>query len=390
MELNSQTYYYAGHGDFNLDVVFYKNGKCKNGYSFDRSNTNGNITFTVPTEDPKVYYDFTYDLGDYHKITSFGAYLNSAMDRRIQAYEVYIGNDRASLYTGEPVAVYNNYYNTYGQMITFDKAKVGKYIGFRVLNPSTINDDGNTYVRIDELAAYGTKVGEPTAESNLAPEIITSASGYIYNKGGSSVFDYTSNSETVQGTALRLTVGYKSPKVSGGADASQIVLKNGDTANVIERNVIAIAKNKYTDKGLLTLDIHTEGAAITTATNETNAKFPVSNYFKSEIIKDDDGNIIEKEKDYRMTYGALYLNNISDTYDDAEIVVTGRVVYEYEGEYYAVYSPIVGANDGKSVSAQAAYKILCENIAGANNGNYNSPLWFNNTKWNGFELANAQ
>ena len=162
-KLNSQTYYDAGHGNFDLGVVFYANNTCKNGYSIDRTNTNGNITFTVPTEAPTVYYDFTYDLGDYYKIDRFGAYLNSAMDRRIQAYEVYIGNDRASLYTGEPVVVYNNYYNTYGQTITFDQAKIGKYIGFRVLNPSTINDDGNTYVRIDELAAYGTRVGTPPA-----------------------------------------------------------------------------------------------------------------------------------------------------------------------------------------------------------------------------------
>ncbi len=162
-KLNSQTYLHNGHGDFNGGVVFYANNTCKNGYSFNRSGIDGNIVFNVPATAPKVYYDFTYDLGDYHKITSFGAYLASNDARRVQAYEVYIGNDRDELYNGEPVAVYNNYYNTYGQMITFDQAKVGKYIGFRVLNPSTATDDGNTYVRIDELAAYGECVGAPPA-----------------------------------------------------------------------------------------------------------------------------------------------------------------------------------------------------------------------------------
>ena len=379
-KLNSQTYYSYGHGDFNLDVKFYSGGKCKNGYSIDRTNTNGNIVFYVPAKDPTVYYDFTYDLGDYYKINKFGAYLylTSNDQRRVQAYEVYIGNDRDTLYTDEPVAVYNNYYNTYGQMITFDKAKVGKYIGFRVLNPSTSTDDGNTYVRLDELAAYGTKVGAPDADSQLAPAKLTSNTAYIYNKDGSSVYPDTNES---QRTALRLTVGYKSPKVPGGANASKIILANGNPAKVIERNVIAIAKSKYdqlTDEEKNNLNIHTNstGLRVSTATGDA-----VNNYFKSEYVTDDKGNIIEADQ-YRMAYGALNLNNISEDNSEKQIVVRGRVVYEYNGEIYAVYSDIVGVKE--TVSAQSAYENLCDNIAKANENSYaKSPLWFNNTKWNG-------
>ena len=352
-KLNSQSYWSGdGHGNFDLDVVFYANNTCKNGYSIDRTNTNGNITFTVPTEAPTVYYDFTYDLGDYYKIDRFGAYLNSAMDRRIQAYEVYIGNDRASLYTGEPVVVYNNYYNTYGQMITFDQAKVGKYIGFRVLNPSTANDNGNTYVRLDELAAYGTKVGAP-ADENLKAAI-TSNGVYILDNNNSSVYTGT---DGTQRTALRLTVGYKSPKVPGGANASKIILANGAEANVIERNVIAIAKSKYDkldDDAKNNFGINTTGASVTIST-ATSTDYPVSNYFKSEEIKETDGSVNQK---YRMAYGALNLNNISAKNKESQIVVRGRVVYEYQGEIYAVYSNIVGNETGKEITAQAAYNKL--------------------------------
>ena len=378
---------YGGHRDDRMHadvsiVSFYDGTNFRNGYDIQRD-VDGNIVFTQ-NGDINTYTCFTYNLQTRHKITKFMLYGNNAADytgiNQMQAYEVYVGDNTETLYDSEnKVAEYNNYFSMYGQVITFNDSFVGKYLGVKVLMPSLYKNDSN-YIRLSEIAAYGKEVGAPV-DSNLAPEIITSKSGYIYNKNGKSI--YTNETDGSERTALRLTVGYKSPKVPGGADASKIVLKNGDTANVIERNVIAIAKSKYESRKLETLDIDTEGAAITTATNETNAKFPVSNYFKSEIIKDDDGNIIEKEKDYRMTYGALYLNNISDTYDDAEIVVTGRVVYEYEGEYYAVYSPIVGDEDTEVVSAESAYKILCENIAGANNGNYNSPLWFNNTKWNG-------
>ena len=180
-ELNSQTYYKDGHGDFDLGVVFYANNTCKNGYSIDRTNTNGNITFTVPTEAPTVYYDFTYDLGDYYAVNRVDMYTNSSDNRRVQAYEVYIGNDLDTLYTGTPVVVYNNYYNIYGQKITFDKAKIGKYVGYRVLNPGTATDH-DTYPRISELAAYGNKVTSATDEKLKPNGGLSSESVFLWNK----------------------------------------------------------------------------------------------------------------------------------------------------------------------------------------------------------------
>ena len=57
-----------------------------------------------------------------------------------------------------------------------------------------------------------------------------------------------------------------------------------------------------------------------------------------------------------MAYGALNINNISKDNASKEVVVRGRVVYEYQGQIYAVYSDIVGVNE--TVSAQAAYNNL--------------------------------
>lgn len=374
------------HKDFGC-ATYKSNGTLYNGYTIER-NADVNIKFTRDTNTPIEHYtDFTFELNSYYKVTDFGFYNYDQnyesfnCGYKVQAFQVYIGKDKTNLYTENNLAITcENYFNNSVHEFKFNKTRVGKYIGVRVLM-SNLSDNN---IRIAEIAAYGTEVGAPDEGSKLAPEIITSKSGYIYNKDGSSVFDYkNSNGETVKGTALRLTVGYKSPKVPGGANASQIVLANGKTANVIERNVIAIAKSKYDSKQ--DFNIHTEGASVTTST-ATSTKHPVSNYFKSEIIKDSEGNIIEEEKDYRMTYGALNINNISETNASKEVVVRGRVVYEYDGEIYAVYSDIVGDEDTEVVSAESAYKILCKNIAGANNGNYNSPLWFNDTKWNGTEF----
>ena len=340
-KLHSGTYSNGGHGEFKT-AVFYDtaNSEFKNGFVIDRSNLNGNIIFTHG--EITTHSDFTYDLGSYYKINRFELYSAKSVENqlRTQSYEVYIGNNLDTLYDGDPVAVYNNYYNTYGQKIEFAESHIGKYLGVRILMPADRPDKEN-YVRLDELAAYGTEVGAPD-DSNLAPAKITSNSVYILNAGGKSI--YTSETDGTERTALRLTVGYKSPKDANGfADASQIVLKNGDVANVIERNVVAVAHTKYDGNGL---DIHCDStkAKVTTATGDA-----VKNYFKSEAIADDDAN--------RMTYGALNLNNISKTNaESSQVVVRGRVVYEYNGEIYAVYSNIVGA-DG-SLTAQAAYEEL--------------------------------
>lgn len=362
-KLNSQTYGHGdGHGDFNCGVKFYKSGVCQNGYSFNRSNTNGNIQFTVPATALKVYYDFTYDLGDYYNINSFGAYLYSGKDRRIQAYEVYISNDRASLYTGDPVAVYNNYYNTYGQKITFDKAKVGKYIGFRVLNPGTINDDDNTYVRLDELAAYGTKLVEPDENSQLRPVDCDSGSVFIFNQNGSSV--YKKNGMTTDGvkeakneelrTSMRLSLGYECPvDENDKPQANKIVLKGGGTATIVERNIIAAVYDEgasYDDQ-TFKIDTAVENKKITTVTGND-----LKNYFKVDV------------NDPNKVYCTLNVFNIKyNMIKDRRFVVRGRIVYKTdEGEYYCFYTPVFGDDEDEIVSAQNIYA----NLSGT------KPEWF--------------
>lgn len=347
----------SSHKDFGC-ATYKSNGTLYNGYTIER-NADVNIKFTRDTNTPIEHYtDFTFELNSYYKVTDFGFYnydqnfASFDCGYKVQAFQVYIGKDKTNLYTENNLAITcENYFNNSVHEFKFNKTRVGKYIGVRVLM-SNLSDNN---IRIAEIAAYGTEVGAPDEGSKLAPEIITSKSGYIYNKGGSSVFDYTSNSETVQGTALRLTVGYKSPKVSGGANASKIILANGEEANVIERNVIAIAKSKYDALENKDLNIHTAvaaGASVTTST-ATSTKHPVSNYFKSEEIKEADGSVNQK---YRMAYGALNINNISKDNASKEVVVRGRVVYEYDGKIYAVYSDIVGVKE--TVSAQAAFDQL--------------------------------
>ena len=162
-KLHSGTYQNNGHGDFNT-AVFYDstNNILKNGFAIDRTGIDGNINFRDQGAKTTIHSDFTYDLGSYYKIDRFELYSVVNLDGKLrtQSYEVYIGNDLATLYEGTPVAVYNNYYNTFAQSIRFAESQIGKYLGVRILMAADRTDTAN-YVRLDELAAYGEDVGNP-------------------------------------------------------------------------------------------------------------------------------------------------------------------------------------------------------------------------------------
>ena len=131
-----------------------------------------------------------------------------------------------------------------------------------------------------------------------------------------------------------MSVKYQSPLGENGiADTSKICLANGESANIVERNVIAISKEKYTANSLTTLDISTDGAKHSTATGEALNKCWKTNG--------------------QDVYAVFKLNNIKSTQKDLGFVVVGRIVYEYNGTYYTEYSPVFGAD--KDISAQSVY-----------------------------------
>lgn len=159
------------HKDFDMVVNFYDtvdgSPVLSNGYTIDRNDVGGNITFNRNDADHNddKYMDFTYDLGDYYKIKQFDLYSCKGQYNilyKTQAYEVYIGNDKETLYTdvANKVAEYENIFNTSGQKITFNEPKTGKYLGVRILMPAAVNNSAN-YPRIAEIAAYGKCVGTP-------------------------------------------------------------------------------------------------------------------------------------------------------------------------------------------------------------------------------------
>ena len=344
-KLNGQTYWSGGHSDLGFGN-FCNGTNFKNGYKLDRK-LDGNIDFVDSNAELEMYYDFTYDLGSYSTIDRIETYLCNNLHQRVQAYEVYISTDRDNLYTdASKVFDYNNYYNTYGQKIVFDQSKLGKYIGFRVLNPGYYlggNNNGSyTYPRIDELAAYSNSV-EDSADIAPKADSLSSRKVFIWDSDGSSIYNLQDDTKC---TAARLTLKYCSPvnEETGSADTTKIVLANGKYANIVERNVIAISKKKYKANSLTTLDISTAGAFVSTATGENLKR-----------CWDDEVN-----GDYADVYAAYKLNNIKSNQKDLEFVVTGRIVYEYEGKYYTAYSPVVGATEAENegLDAQWAYEAL--------------------------------
>ena len=148
------------HADVGI-VVFHDGKNFRNGYDIQRD-VDGNITFTQSGE-INTYTCFTYNLQTRHKITEFMLYANNKGSYtgtdQMQAYEVYVGDNAETLYDSEnKVAEYNNYFNVYGQEITFKNAPIGKYLGVKVLMAEARTATYN-YPRIAEIAALGEEVG---------------------------------------------------------------------------------------------------------------------------------------------------------------------------------------------------------------------------------------
>lgn len=144
-----------------------EDGTLKNGYNITL-NSSGKVSFTRNTNVPIDNYTcFTYDLGNYYNLSELQWFSYNGKDftntLKTQAYEVYVGNDKDTLYTdpNNKVLEYNNYFNMQGQIFTFNKKTVGRYLGVKVLMAALDNGTLGNYCRISEIAAYGNEVGAP-------------------------------------------------------------------------------------------------------------------------------------------------------------------------------------------------------------------------------------
>ena len=345
------------------------NHNLKNGYKISRNYT-GKINFTRDSsKEINTYLDFTYSLDDYYNVSRFDLYSNpdtALGQNKIQAYRVYIGNDFKTLYSDKNMVVdFENYLNTAGQRITFDKPQAGKYIGLRILMPGYETWSNWDTPKLSEIAAFGKKITDLTnaavgdANANLKPADCDSGSVFIFNQNGSSVYkkdgmttvgvENADNSELR--TSMRLSLGYKCPVGEDGKpQADKILLEGGGTATIVERNIIAAVYNESStyDNEAFKIDTAVQDKKITTVTGNDLKK-----YFNV------------KENDESKVYCTLNVFNIKNEIKDRRFVVRGRIVYKTdEGKYYCFYTPVFG--DDEIVSAQNAY----DNLSGT------KPTWF--------------
>lgn len=316
----------------------YENKGLKNGYTIDRSDVYGNIEFKRDGTEPTTYLDFTYDLGGYCNVKQFEMYSVSGEyenTNKTQAYRVYIGDDKTNLYTdGNLAAEYENCFNTSGQKIIFNKPKVGKYLGVRILMgdaDSSYNgtDSDSICAKIAEIAAFGTKVGSSSFKAPYALDLLTQG---IYTESG------------VEKTAIYLFAQYKTPmKYSKTADPTKIVLNDGTVANVKSRTIYVAAKSVY-DK-LANKDDFGKQTVPKVKSIETSGN-DLAKYWKRDAV-DAEGNTL-------TAYGVKIANIKSEQRENA-FAVRAKIVYTVGDKDITLYSNIRTADN---FSAQGAYDVL--------------------------------
>ena len=319
----------------------YTKSNLKNGYTINRNDVYGNIKFTQ-SGDITTYLDFTYDLGNYCNVKQFEMYSvagDYTSTSKTQAYRVYIGDDKNTLYDDKNLAAeYENYFNTSGQKITFSEPKIGKYLGVRILMgdaDSSYNgtDSDSSCAKIAEIAAFGGKV---TASCFTAPNSLDLLTQGVYLKNG------------VQNTSAYLFAEYKTPmKYSKTADPTKIVLDDGTVANVKSRSIYVSTKAVYNklvaagnedDFGKTNLS---GVISITTTDSKQLAK-----YWRR-------GNV--DENGYTMTRYGVCISGIKSTVKDNAFAVRGKLVYTVGDKEFTAYTNIRTAD---YFSAQGAYDVL--------------------------------
>ena len=323
----------------------------KNGYTIDRSDTLGNITFTQ-SGTPTTYLDFTYDLGTSCIVKQFEMYSVSgdyANTNKTQAYRVYIGDDKTNLYAdGNLAAEYENYFNTSGQKIIFNKPKVGKYLGVRILMGDTNSSHSdNRCAKIAEIAAFGNEVANTSFTAPKSMELLKQGI-YIEND--------------VPKTAIYLFAEYKTPMKKGtkSADPTKIILDDGTVANVKSRTIYVASKSVY-DSLVANGTVDNFGKETVSGVKSQTVNTPdkLAKYWRKGT-KDADGYVL-------TTYGVKIVNIKSETRNNA-FAVRAKIVYTVGNKTFTAYSNIQTADN---FSSQGAYDVLKKN------GQQPSD-WFNN------------
>ena len=162
-----------------------ENAKITNGILNEKHGDlfGGHQWFNTNKEWVEGYIDMTFNFPVAASITNFLIATNKddSIDRRLWEYQVFAGNELATLYTDDNLLYHYNEDGvntpTIGQYISFSKSVEAKYFGVRILkgcNPNSADDNrSHTYPRIREVAIIGSCVipdeYKPTASKWVNP-----------------------------------------------------------------------------------------------------------------------------------------------------------------------------------------------------------------------------
>ncbi len=271
------------------------------------------------------WYQFTYQLDSLTKVT--GAAIGNGFlgDDRAWDWELYVGSDPASLYSGAPVASGRSYPSVDGvvqdgymfgmEVLLANNANaVGTYVGFKLIPNNSL---GDSCIRIAELQVYGEGNQSGTTERWAKTTDVTTDS-LLYNRGldnafvdkniagGNWTFANTTDTYVYLSNGTRLTDGTTS---TAHADVS-----NGTNGKLIW------ALEETTDIESFVLYNHSgqyyNAAYEVYASDSLDTLFNLENQIYTFTFKDENGNIDPN----KMQYGGKYVEFYGDDIKSANYI----------------------------------------------------------------------
>lgn len=273
----------------------------------------------------KGWYQITYELDSLSKLTGAAIYNSTAADRAWD-WAVYVGNDPATLYDGQPLATGHSYNvdsegNTldgyqFGTEVLFanNANAVGKYVGFK-LTPN--NSRSDSWARVFELQVFGegnqagtidrwATAADATTENLLYGRGLENTIVDSTAAGGEWTFSNTKNTNTRLDNGSRLTDGTVSTNHTDVLNATnaKLIWMLEETTD-IESFLLYNHSSRYYN-----------AAYEVYASDKLDTLFNIENQIFSYTFKDADGNIDPDQ----MQYGGKYVEFYGDDVKSANYV----------------------------------------------------------------------
>jgi len=157
------------------DTVTFSGNDIVNKANINDGNISNQVEYRSATDKT-----VTFELGTTYEIEKL-SYWHQQSSERKDSYEIYVGNDEATLYTeANKVFAWNaaSSLRSMRQVVTFNKDVIGKFVGIKFTDPDYLVKDGGSS-RMAEFAVWGSANSKPFIEKSTTADVTDHVETYV-------------------------------------------------------------------------------------------------------------------------------------------------------------------------------------------------------------------